>query len=299
MRILTLIEDSRNSKKLGAEHGLSFYIELNDRAVLMDTGASAQFIKNAERLGVEFNPKKQDNEARLDACVISHNHDDHTGGLEALLKVRPETKVFASKHVAGNYYRQVGPFNVEICLNRNFLEKYKQNFVLFDSFQEICPGFFVMSCEVFSEKYLRRDKRLLKKEFVKRKSRFVPDDFAHEIFAVVFPNADEQGRVGRAERAKGCVVISSCSHSGIVNILETVRQTWADVPILGVVGGFHLQDVPGVNDTFIKQTAAELMRLSEGCVYTCHCTGEKAYERLKSCMGDQIQTLRTGEELKF
>jgi 7,8-dihydropterin-6-yl-methyl-4-(beta-D-ribofuranosyl)aminobenzene 5'-phosphate synthase len=300
MRILTLIEDTRNSKKLCCEHGLSFYIELNGKAVLMDTGASSQFIRNAERLGVEFNPKEQDKEARIDACVISHNHDDHTGGLEALLKIRPEVKVFAKKDITGSYYRKVGPLNVTICRNRSFWEKHKQNLVLFESFQEICEGFYVMGCEVFNDKHMRRDKRLLKKEFHKKNSRFVPDDFAHELFVVVFPHINaETGKVGRAEREKGCVVISSCSHSGIVNILETVRQTWSEAPILGVVGGFHMQDVPGVNDVFLKRTAEELMRLSQGCVYTCHCTGEKAYERLKSYMGDQIQTIATGEELKF
>jgi 7,8-dihydropterin-6-yl-methyl-4-(beta-D-ribofuranosyl)aminobenzene 5'-phosphate synthase len=278
---------------------LSFYIEVNGKAVLMDTGAGDKFIRNAEKLGVEFNPKEQDKEARLDACVISHNHADHTGGLEALLKIRPDVPVFARKDVAGNYYRQIGPLNIEICWDKNFLVKYSKNFVLFDTFQEVCTGFYVMGCEVFDDKHMRRDKRLLKKEYNKRGSRYVPDDFKHEIFAVVFPNVNESGRVGRAEREKGCVVISSCSHSGIVNILETVRQTWGEIPILGVVGGFHMQDVPGVNDSFIKRTADELMRRSQGCVYTCHCTGEKAYERLKSYMGDQIQTIAAGEELKF
>jgi 7,8-dihydropterin-6-yl-methyl-4-(beta-D-ribofuranosyl)aminobenzene 5'-phosphate synthase len=95
------------------------------------------------------------------------------------------------------------------------------------------------------------------------------------------------------------VVISSCSHCGIVNILETVKLTWHDTPILGVIGGFHLQDIPGADEAFLKRTAEELSRLSDGCVYTCHCTGEKAYERLKFHMEDQIQTLKTGEELSF
>ncbi|MCL1903142.1 MAG: MBL fold metallo-hydrolase [Oscillospiraceae bacterium] len=278
MRILTLIENTRDNKKLYAEHGLSFYIELNDKKILVDSGASDKFIKNAAMMRADL--------AALDAAVISHNHYDHTGGLEGLFKLCPNIKVFAIKDVAGNYYRKIGPFNIVICWNKHFLNRHRDNFVLFTQFQEVCEGFYVMGCEVFNEDNMLRDKRLLKKE----RNRYTPDDFKHEIFAVAFPHD---------EREKGCVVISSCSHSGIVNILETVRLTWPDAPIIGVIGGFHLQNVPGVNETFIKHTANELSRLSSGCVYTCHCTGIKAYERLKAHMGDQLQTLKTGEELTF
>ncbi|MCL2754371.1 MAG: MBL fold metallo-hydrolase [Oscillospiraceae bacterium] len=291
MRILTLIEDTRTSKKLHCEHGLSYLVELpelQDRAVLIDTGASSHFIKNAEKLGADL-------KAASDlSCVISHNHDDHTGGLDALLKLRPDVRVFARKAITGSYYRRVGPLNVKVC--RDFVHegKYEDNFILFEAFQEINEGVYAMGCEVFDEKFMLRDKRLLMKERVKNRSRFVPDDFKHEIFAVVFPHFKN----GKADKAKGCVVISSCSHCGIVNILETVKRTW-DVPILGVVGGFHMEEVPGVSEAFVKRMATRLSELSQGCVYTCHCTGEKAYERLKAYMGDQIQTLRTGEELKF
>jgi 7,8-dihydropterin-6-yl-methyl-4-(beta-D-ribofuranosyl)aminobenzene 5'-phosphate synthase len=283
MRILTLIENTRNTKKLYAEHGLSFYVEINGKTILVDAGASDKFIRNAAKMRADLQS--------LDAAVISHNHYDHTGGLEALLKIKPDIKVFARKDVAGNYYRKIGPFNIVICWNKHFLNRHRDNFVLFTNFQEVCEDFYVMGCEVFNEDNMLRDKRLLKKE----NRRYTPDDFKHEIFAIAFPH----GSYTEAARAKGCVVISSCSHSGIVNILETVRLTWPESPVIGVVGGFHLQNVPGVNEAYIKHTANELSRLSEGCVYTCHCTGVKAYERLKSYMGDQIQTLRTGEELMF
>jgi len=284
MRILTLIEDTRTSKKLQCEQGLSFYIELNGNVILMDTGASGQFIKNAEKLGVDLKST-----AEL-YCVISHNHDDHTGGLDALLKLRPDVQIFARKAVAGSYYRRVGPLNVAVERNASFFEKHGKNLCLFESFQEIVDGFYVMGCEVFDEKFILRDKRLLMREGKK----LVPDDFKHEIFAVAFPTPED--------KSKGCVVISSCSHNGIINILETVKRTWSESPILGVVGGFHMDGVAGavgIGDGYIKRVAAELSERSQGCVYTCHCTGEKAYERFKAYMGDQIQTLRTGEELKF
>ncbi|MDR0222951.1 MAG: MBL fold metallo-hydrolase [Oscillospiraceae bacterium] len=282
MRILTLIENTTSNKKLRHEHGLSFYVEFGGKKILIDTGSSDRFIKNAARMRVNLK--------ELDAAIISHNHYDHTGGLESLFKLSPDIKVFAKRDVAGDYYLKLGLFNFTVCWNKHFINRRRKNFVLFNQFQEVCEGFYVMGCEVDDDKYVLRDKRLLKRE----NGRYAPDDFKHEIFAVAFPKKD---------REKGCVVISSCSHSGIVNILRTVRETWVNSPILGVVGGFHLnlpaRLMPLDTGAFMKNVAEQISELSAGCVYTCHCTGKKAYERLKERMGDQIQYLRTGEELVF
>lgn len=56
-----------------AEPALSIYIENGDKKYLFDTGYSDVYLKNAERLGIELES--------LDAVIISHGHNDHTGGL--------------------------------------------------------------------------------------------------------------------------------------------------------------------------------------------------------------------------
>ncbi len=56
------------------EWGLSIYVDLGNRAVLFDTGASSEvFRNNFQVLGLDMN--------KVVMCIISHEHGDHTGGL--------------------------------------------------------------------------------------------------------------------------------------------------------------------------------------------------------------------------
>ena len=53
-------------------------METEDKTVLLDTGYSDIFIKNAAALGKDL--------SAVDHIVFSHGHDDHTRGLMYLLK---------------------------------------------------------------------------------------------------------------------------------------------------------------------------------------------------------------------
>lgn len=56
-----------------AEPALSIYIENGEKKYLFDTGYSNVYLKNAAKLGIDLE--------HLDAVIISHGHNDHTGGL--------------------------------------------------------------------------------------------------------------------------------------------------------------------------------------------------------------------------
>lgn len=94
------------------------------------------------------------------------------------------------------------------------------------------------------------------------------------------------------------VDISGCSHAGIVNIQNRAEQIIADETDM-VVGGFHLYNPPTrkyESDETIDSVVISLNQ--KGSIYyTCHCTGPKAYKRMKAVMGDKMKYLSTGTEI--
>jgi len=280
MKLLTLIENTAASEKLSTEHGLSFYIEHMGKKILFDAGATGLFAKNATRMLIDLK--------KLDAAVLSHNHNDHAGGFDTLLGYSPGIKIYAKKAVLSGFFKKTGVFRVPVGLSSDYFEKRAENFVLFNNFQQVTDGVFLLSNEVFEPCFT--DKTLL----MKKNGKTVTDDYSHELFMVIFPSGEPED---------GIVVISSCSHSGVVNILNTVRQTWEGAPILGFVGGIHLTAGGGkkllCSFEEIEKIAEEIKAMDIGQIYVCHCTGQKGYERLKIHLGDQVQYLRAGEELEF
>ncbi|MCL2107888.1 MAG: MBL fold metallo-hydrolase [Oscillospiraceae bacterium] len=279
MKLLTLIENTAASEKLYTEHGLCFYIEHMDKKFLLDAGASGLFAKNATRMLIDLK--------KLDAAVLSHNHFDHAGGLDTLLGYCPNIKIYAKKDVLQGCFKKAGVFRVPIGQSREFFDKRRKNFVLFNKFQQIADGMFLLSNEVFDDCFY--DRTLL----VKKDGKVSEDDYSHELFMVIFPTGNEED---------GYVIISACSHNGVVNILNTARNTWEGAPVLGFVGGIHLTNSGKkllCSYEEIEEIATQIKEMDIGPIYVCHCTGQKGYERLKIHLGDQVQYLRAGEELEF
>jgi 7,8-dihydropterin-6-yl-methyl-4-(beta-D-ribofuranosyl)aminobenzene 5'-phosphate synthase len=88
-RITTLVDNSVSLSGSGliAEHGLSFYVETENKRILFDTGQSLALSHNAEKLGIDLR--------LIDAVAISHGHYDHTGGLKHLLEKNSAFTLYA------------------------------------------------------------------------------------------------------------------------------------------------------------------------------------------------------------
>jgi 7,8-dihydropterin-6-yl-methyl-4-(beta-D-ribofuranosyl)aminobenzene 5'-phosphate synthase len=84
---ITIVYDNEVYKPgLIANHGFSCLVESGNHSILFDTGMNGKILlDNLEKLGIE---------PRFDKIVISHNHWDHVGGLEDLLRVCKGVQVY-------------------------------------------------------------------------------------------------------------------------------------------------------------------------------------------------------------
>ena len=95
-----LIENTTLSPAWVAEHGLSLLVETAGQRVLFDTGASAAFADNAERMGIDL--------FSVDAVVLSHGHVDHGGGLSRFLELNSHAPVWVSPYAFEPHYNASG-----------------------------------------------------------------------------------------------------------------------------------------------------------------------------------------------
>src|SRR5215510_6841848 len=91
---------------------------------------------------------------------------------------------------------------------------------------------------------------------------------------------------------KGQVVFTACSHAGLINVLKAAQARFPDVPLYGVVGGFHLA---GPNEAIIPETVAGLRDFGLKLIAAGHCTGWRAVGALAAAYGDAVVPSAVGK----
>ncbi len=94
---------------------------------------------------------------------------------------------------------------------------------------------------------------------------------------------------------KGLVVITGCSHPGIVPILERAREVGKD-KIYAVLGGFHLLQH---SDPAVAEIVGRFRALGVEKVGASHCTGAKAIAAFRSAYGSDFIELGAGRVVRF
>ena len=277
MKITTLVENdcADVSSELNSEWGLSLHIEFGGHSILFDTGQSGAFADNAERLKIDI--------SSVEMMVLSHHHFDHGGGLKKFFSLNSNAKVYLAESSNSDCYARVLKiFKKYIGLDTSVLSEFSDRFVFINKATEILPNVFVFPNILNNHPKPIGNKRL----YLKKGGVLVHDDFSHELVMAI---KDEDG----------LVIFTGCSHNGLLNMVDTVSEKFKGVPIKAVIGGFHLVSSPLFN--FMAGTRNDIEKLGKSVLnypvdmtFTCHCTGKKAYEVLKSVMGNQLTGIKTG-----
>ena len=269
MKIVTLLENTACGEGLHAAHGLSNYIETEHHKILFDMGPDYRFALNAEKLGVDLR--------QVDLAVLSHGHYDHGGGLAAFLGINDHAPVLLRPEAFGAYYSLSGDRPHYIGLAPK-LREYEERLVPTEDLCRIDEELTLFSGVRDEMNALAASAKL--KEQVD--GMWQPDRFLHEQDLLV-----ESG--GKA------VLFAGCAHMGIVNILNAARKQLGRLPD-AVFGGFHFFQLDPEDPASAELVDSVGQQLLEGSTvyYTGHCTGEYAYDRLKTILGDRLQPMHGG-----
>lgn len=280
MRLISLIENTPG-EGLAGEHGLSVWIELGGRTYLLDTGATNAYLDNARKLGLDL--------SKVRAAFLSHGHFDHSGGFEDFLRENRDAKIYLRAAAFDEYYARDGAGNERYIGVPNGLKNLNpQRLVLVDSDVEVEPGVWLLADHVEDTATRARQTGMLKRE---ADGSLVPDCFDHEQSLVL-------------EAGNGLVILNSCCHAGVVEIVRGVQARFPGRSIAAVVGGFHLMgpgddETLGVPEEEVLAIGQSLIDLGVGKLITGHCTGKPALNLLRERFGDRVVHFRTGTELYF
>lgn len=94
---------------------------------------------------------------------------------------------------------------------------------------------------------------------------------------------------------KGLVVLTGCSHPGIVKMLKKIKSDF-NKSIYAVMGGFHLM---GKSENDVKSIIASMREMKIHMLGATHCTGDKQIDMFKKAFGDKFIDLGVGRLIEF
>jgi 7,8-dihydropterin-6-yl-methyl-4-(beta-D-ribofuranosyl)aminobenzene 5'-phosphate synthase len=274
---------ARKMTDLRAEHGLAHLVEVTrggtTTRIGFDFGQTHDSLNhNTRELGLD--------PGRLDAIALSHGHRDHFGGLMGWLHayrrfMRKDLRFYAgADHFLPRFQVRDGDKVYTGRLDRQEIERYGVGVEIVKEPTAIAEGV-LMSGEMHTQEPFEP----------------IPSNLQVERDGVVAPDTfiGEQTLVANV-RGRGLVVITSCSHRGIVGICRNAVRITGVPKIHAVIGGFHLS---GLTEERVTRVVDAFDQLGLDHIVPQHCTGIEAIATLYHRLPRQMVLTSVGTTFTF
>lgn len=274
MKFQFLVENKTNQEGILAEHGLSIFIETEEKKILFDAGASDAFAVNADRMGVDL--------AGADLAVISHGHYDHTGGVPLFCRINLGVPVYLHKNAFRlSHGMEKGEIEEKMCGIRWTEEQKKA----LESRIRYTDG----SCRI-TENIALTGTIPVPDDF-QPSERFyyyningepVEDDMSHEQCLVI-------------REPEGLYVFSGCSHRGVIPALQEAMRLFPREKIVALIAGMHLYSASRQTR---EKTVEEVLAQKIDRIFPVHCTGMDALCDLRQALGERCVIAMAGDSFE-
>jgi 7,8-dihydropterin-6-yl-methyl-4-(beta-D-ribofuranosyl)aminobenzene 5'-phosphate synthase len=272
--VTVLVDNMAGSGPVLGEWGVAFLIETDQHQILFDTGGGRVLLGNARALDVKL--------GKTEAIVISHEHEDHTGGLRKVLHACGPVDVFV--HPFGfetRYWKEdSGAVAHRLPLSRQQLSRQVRKLIETRELTAVRKGVMVTGqiprVNDFEDTGLH--------EFA----------FSDENLKIPDPILDDQAVFFRAP--EGVVILLGCGHAGLVNTMRYVSELVGEHRIYAVIGGTHLLSASPVR---IQKTIEALKKYDVQKIMLSHCTGVQAYAELAGALPGRCTWPASGTRIQF
>ena len=213
----------------------------------------------------------------VDFAVVSHGHNDHTGGLGDFLHSYAAVPVYMSGDVVAHRYYSTRQGNKrDISTQQSLVTDFNSRLLTINESRWVSENIAIVRCGCNHYSVPQGNRFLMKDD--------ARDDFSHELSIAI-------------KTAEGLVIISSCSHCGAMNIIESCRAFTGEDRVAAFVGGLHFVDGDWTDGEVAQFVDDVEYYTPETKFYVGHCTGDRAKELLSP--HPNISIFSTAQEIRI